>query len=391
MSRLLDLQTKVVNLCEERGIVNPTLADIKQLAGPDVDPKFFNDLVNLMLESGPLTPLLKDPSITEVMVNGPKNIYIEKNGKLEKTNLEFENEAALLGLIDRFVSRVGRRIDAASPMVDARLPDGARVNAIIAPLSLVGPVLTIRRFPVNPPTLDDLVDRGTLTPSMASFLRDAITAKLNIVISGGTGSGKTTTLNALASEISQEERIVTVEDSAEMRITHNHLVGLESRPANLEGKGEVPVRSLVKNALRMRPDRIIVGEIRGGEALDMLQAMNTGHQGSLTTVHSNSPLEALFRIETMTLMADVELPLFAIRQQVEQALQVIVQQERLTDGSRKVVSIEIIEPVRSDSYQLVPVYMYDKTLKKFGWVGKDVSINKLLAKNNLSVNPQWKS
>jgi pilus assembly protein CpaF len=208
---------------------------------------------------------------------------------------------------------------------------------------------------------------------------------------GGTGSGKTTTLNALASEISQEERIVTVEDSAEMRISHGHLVGLESRPANLEGKGEVPVRSLVKNALRMRPDRIIVGEIRSGEALDMLQAMNTGHQGSLTTVHANSPLEALFRIETMTLMADVELPLFAIRQQVEQALQVIVQQERLTDGTRKVVSIEIIEPVRSDSYQLVPLYVYDKNLKKFGWVGKDASINKLLAKNNLSVNPQWKS
>lgn len=391
MSRLLELHSKVVNLCEERGIVNPSLADIKQLAGPNVEPGLLTDLVNLMLESGPLTPLLKDPSVTEVMVNGPKNIYVEKNGKLEKTNLEFENEEALLALIDRFVSRVGRRIDAASPMVDARLPDGARVNAIIAPLSLVGPVLTIRRFPANPPSLDDLVDRGTLTPSMSAFLRDAISAKLNIVISGGTGSGKTTTLNALASEISQEERIVTVEDSAEMKINHAHLVGLESRPANLEGKGEVPVRSLVKNALRMRPDRIIVGEIRSGEALDMLQAMNTGHQGSLTTVHANSPLEALFRIETMTLMADVELPLFAIRQQVEQALQVIVQQERLTDGTRKVVSIEIIEPVRSDSYQLVPVYAYDKSLKKFGWVGKDVSINKLLAKNNLSVNPQWKS
>lgn len=389
MSQLSQLHESIIQLCESRGISNPTEADIKVFA-EGVSAELVQQLVDVMLAWGPLTQLLADPTITEIMVNGHSAIYIERLGKLQKTNFSFESEQSLLTLIDRIAARVGRRIDAASPMVDARLPDGSRINAIIAPLSLVGPVLTVRRFPQDPPRLSQLVARGTLSQGIHDFLMDCVKAKCNIVISGGTGSGKTTTLNALASEINPEERIVTVEDSAEMRIRHPHVVTLESRPPNLEGSGEVTVRSLVKNALRMRPDRIIVGEIRGGEALDMLQAMNTGHQGSLTTVHANSGLEALFRIETMTLMADVELPLYAIRQQVQQALQVLIQQERLPDGARKVVSVTLVVPGSGGEFELEPVFSFDKQHGHFAWVGDEVKINLLLEKNNLAVGARWK-
>ncbi len=339
----------------------------------DVPPTEIEHLikgvVHRMIGWGPLTPLLQDPHITEIMVNGTHSLYVERGGKLEALPNEFFDDDEILQVINRMVSQVGRRIDASSPLVDARLPDGSRVNAIIAPLSLSGPVLTIRRFPAEPLTLNNLVERQTVSRDMADFLRAAIEARLNIVISGGTGSGKTTTLNALASCIPPTERIITIEDAAEMRITHPHLVALESRPPNMEGKGEVPLRLLLKNALRMRPDRILVGEIRGAEALDMLQAMNTGHQGSLTTVHANAPLESLLRIETMTLMADVELPLPAIREQVRQAIHLVLQQERLKDGRRKIVAIDALRTERNPEvrtpYTLEPLFTYDKTEDRF--------------------------
>jgi pilus assembly protein CpaF len=319
-------------------------------------------VLDKMVGWGPLTPLLNDPSITEIMVNGTASLYVERNGRLEEREPCFQSPDEIMHIVSRMVSQVGRRIDTASPLVDARLPDGSRINAIIEPLSLMGPVLTIRRFSKNPMTLARLVQHGTVTPEVATFLRNAVRAKCNILISGGTGSGKTTTLNAIASCIPKEERVVTIEDAAEMRLEHPHLVALESRPPNIEGRGEIPVRILLKNALRMRPDRIIVGEIRGGEALDMLQAMNTGHQGSLTTVHANAALEALLRTETMTLMADVELPLHAIRSQIRQALHLIVHQERFPDGTRKIVSVSAVSstPASDDAYTVVPIATYNK-------------------------------
>lgn len=324
-----------------------------------------SQVLDRMLGWGPLTPLLADPSITEIMVNGLGSLYVERAGQLEQLTNCFSTEEEILHLINRMVGPLGRRIDTSSPLVDARLPDGSRVNAIIPPLSLMGPVLTIRRFPKQPLSLTKLVECSTLDQTMADFLVTAIKAKRNMVISGGTGSGKTTTLNALGSSIAEQERIITIEDAAEIRLHHPHLVSLEARPPNLEGRGEIPVRLLLKNALRMRPDRIIVGEIRGGEALDMLQAMNTGHQGSLTTVHANAPLEALLRIETMTLMADVELPLSAIRQQIRQAIHLIIQQERLPDGVRKVVSIQELtggsQDIMTQGYQLRPLFVFDKS------------------------------
>lgn len=326
-------------------------------------------VVDRILSWGPLTRFLNDPTVTELMVNGSRSLYIERQGKLERVQDFQIGEEELMQIMNRMVSLVGRRIDPASPLVDARLPDGSRVNAIIPPLSLIGPVLTIRRFPARPMVMHDLVSGGALSRGMAAFLQAAVLAKQNIVISGGTGSGKTTTLNAIASGIPEIERIITIEDAAEMRLTHPHLVSLEARPPNLEGKGEIPVRLLLKNALRMRPDRIIVGEIRGGEALDMLQAMNTGHQGSLTTVHANAPLEALLRIETMTLMADVDLPLSAIRQQLTQAIHLVIQQERLRDGRRVIVAIDEVGRTGDGQYQLFPIFQYDKNKGSFEGIG----------------------
>lgn len=321
-----------------------------------------------MLGLGPLEVLLKDSSITEIMVNGCDQIFIERDGKIEKTSVKLRDDAELYTIIHHIVSKVNRRIDESNPYVDARLSDGSRINVIIPPLVIGSPCLTIRRFPANPYSLDILVEKGALSKSMALFLCDAVSSKQNILISGGTGSGKTSTLNALANHIPPQERIITIEDVAEMHIDHPHVIMLESRLPNIEGKGEVPMRALLKNALRMRPDRIIVGEVRGGEAFDMLQAMNTGHQGSLTTVHANSAHEALMRLENTVLMSDVSLPLAAVRAQISSAIHLILQQERLSDGSRKIVSINKIVKSKhknDEETEIIPLFMYDKKTSTF--------------------------
>ncbi len=314
-----------------------------------------------ILGFGPLEPLLQDPTITEVMVNGHQKIYIERHGKIERTQVVFENEAHLMRIIDRIVSPLGRRVDESSPMVDARLPNGYRVNATIPPLSLDGPLLTIRKFAQTPFTAQDLIANGTLTPSLVGFLRACVEARVNMVISGGTGSGKTTLLNVASAFIPSNERIITIEDTAELQLKQEHVVRVEKKPPNVEGRGEVTIRSLVINALRMRPDRIIVGEARGGEALDMLQAMNTGHDGSMTTIHSNSPRDTLRRIETMVLMAGMELPLKAIREQVASALELIVHMDRLRDGTRKVVKVAEVQGMEGESVVMQDIFVFEQT------------------------------
>jgi pilus assembly protein CpaF len=310
-----------------------------------------------ILGYGPLEPLLRDDSVTEVMVNASDQIYVERSGKIEKTTTAFVDDAHLLRIIDKIVSQVGRRVDEASPMVDARLPDGSRVNAIIPPLSLRGPVLTIRKFSRDPYTMDDLINFGTLGAKSAHFLAACVQGKLNMLISGGTGTGKTTTLNALSAFVPGDERIVTIEDAAELQLQQDHVITLEARPPNIEGQGEVKIRELVRNALRMRPDRIIVGEVRGAETLDMLQAMNTGHEGSLTTIHANSPRDALSRLETLVLTGGVELPLRAIREQVASAFDVLVQIERLVDGSRRITNVTEVLGMESDVITLQDIFI----------------------------------
>jgi pilus assembly protein CpaF len=310
---------------------------------------------------GPITPLLNDPEITEVMVNGPDKVYVEKNGKIQLTGVHFRNSNHVMHVIERIVTPLGRRIDESMPMVDARLPDGSRVNAIIPPLSLNGPTITIRKFFKEALTIDDLNRLGTLTPQIANFLEACVKARLNIVVSGGTGSGKTTTLNVLSSFIPDDERIVTIEDAAELQLRQEHVITLESRPPNIEGKGAITIRDLVRNALRMRPDRIVVGEVRSGEALDMLQAMNTGHDGSLTTGHANSPRDMLSRLETMVLMAGMELPVKAIREQISSAIDLIIQQSRLRDGSRKVTHITEVQGMEGDIIVLQDIYLYKQS------------------------------
>jgi pilus assembly protein CpaF len=310
-----------------------------------------------ILGYGPLEPFLRDDSVTEVMVNGPDRIYVERSGKLEETKSTFLDDAHLLRIIDKIVSQVGRRVDESSPMVDARLPDGSRVNAIIPPLSLRGPVLTIRKFSRDPYTMDDLINFGSVTAKAAHFLAACVQGKLNVLISGGTGTGKTTTLNALSAFVPNDERIVTIEDAAELQLQQEHVLPLESRPANIEGQGEVRIRELVRNALRMRPDRIIVGEVRGAETLDMLQAMNTGHEGSLTTIHANSPRDALARMETLVLTAGVELPLRAIREQVASAFDLLVQITRLVDGSRRISHVTEVLRMESDVITLQDIFI----------------------------------
>ena len=310
---------------------------------------------------GPLEPLLRDETVTEVMVNGPRQVYIEREGRIELTNVVFQNEDHVMRIIDRIIAPIGRRIDEASPMVDARLNDGSRVNAIIPPLSLVGPVLTIRKFATSPFQVDDLIRFGTATADMFEFLRACVQARLNVFVSGGTGSGKTTTLNVLSSFIPNDERIITIEDAAELQLRQEHVVTLESRPSNIEGKGAVPIRELVRNALRMRPDRIVVGEVRGGEALDMLQAMNTGHDGSMSTGHANSPRDMLARLETMVLMAGVDLPLRAIREQTAAAVDLIIHQNRLRDGSRKIVAITEVQGMEGDVIVMQDVFVFEQT------------------------------
>jgi pilus assembly protein CpaF len=319
--------------------------------------QLIREIANDILGYGPLEPFLWDDSVTEVMVNGYDQIYVEREGKIEVTGSAFADEAHLLRIIDKIVSQVGRRVDEASPMVDARLPDGSRVNAIIPPLSLTGPVLTIRKFARDPYTVDDLLTFGTMTPKSAHFLESAVRGKLNVLISGGTGTGKTTMLNALSAYIPEDERIVTIEDAAELQLQQRHVVSLESRPPNIEGEGEVRIRELVRNALRMRPDRIIVGEVRGAETLDMMQAMNTGHEGSLTTIHANSPRDALARLETLVLMGGLELPLHAIREQVASALDLIVHLTRLVDGTRRITHITEVLGMESEIITLQDVFI----------------------------------
>ena len=309
---------------------------------------------------GPLQPLLEDDGISEIMVNGPGSVYVERSGRLARAEVAFRDHAHLMQTIQKIVAPLGRRIDESSPMVDARLPDGSRVNAIIPPLAVRGAALTIRKFSSRPLAMDDLIAQGTLVPEMALLLRAAVAGRLNILVSGGTGSGKTTTLNALSSFIGEGERVVTIEDAAELRLQQPHVVTLESRPANGEGNGYVGIRELVINALRMRPDRIVVGEVRGGEALDMLQAMNTGHDGSLTTAHANSPRDALTRVETMVLMAGAELPSRAIREQLASAIDVIVHQSRLRDGSRRITHITEVVGMEGDAITLQDIFVFEQ-------------------------------
>ena len=322
--------------------------------------RITNDIIDEVMGFGPITPLLTDPSISEVMVNGPKQVYVERSGRLEITDVAFRDDAHVMHIIEKIVAPLGRRIDESMPMVDARLPDGSRVNAIIPPLSLNGPVITIRKFAADPFTVEDLIGFGTLTPDIAEFLEACVRVRLNVVVSGGTGSGKTTLLNVLSSFIPSDERIVTIEDAAELQLRQDHVVSLESRPPNIEGKGAIAIRDLVRNALRMRPDRIVVGEVRGGEALDMLQAMNTGHDGSLTTGHANTPRDMLSRLETMVLMAGMELPVRAIREQISSAIDLIVQTSRLRDGSRKIVQITEVQGMEGDVITLQDIFSFEQ-------------------------------
>ena len=308
---------------------------------------------------GPLDILLADTDVTEIMVNGPTQVYAERGGRLTKTGLAFEDEAHLRRIIERIVAPLGRRIDEASPLVDARLPDGSRVNAVIPPLAVRGTALTIRKFSQVPYVTEDLIRFGTLTPPMAAFLKACVAARLNILVSGGTGSGKTTTLNALSGFIPPNERIITIEDAAELQLQQEHVVALESRPANLEGQGEITIRHLVRNALRMRPDRIVIGEVRGGETLDLLQAMNTGHDGSLSTVHANGPRDTLSRLETLALMAGTELPMRAVREQIASALQLIIYQARMRDGSRKITHITELQGLAGDVIALQDIFRWE--------------------------------
>ena len=321
--------------------------------------RLIDEVRNDVLGYGPLQSLLDDPTVTEVMVNGPNMIYVEKSGRLQLTTKRFESEQHLRRVIERIVSRIGRRVDESAPMVDARLMDGSRVNAVIPPLAFNGSSLTIRKFSKDPLKVDDLIRFGTLTPEMAELLHACVQARLNIIISGGTGSGKTTLLNVLSSFIPEDERIVTIEDAVELQLQQDHVVRLESRPPNIEGKGAVAIRDLVRNSLRMRPDRIVVGEVRGGESLDMLQAMNTGHDGSLSTVHANSPRDAVARLETLVLMAGMELPLRAIREQVSSAIDLFVQLSRLRDGSRRVTAVTEVHGMEGDTVTLQDVFLFD--------------------------------
>ncbi len=327
----------------------------------DMRKQIFHDILDELTGFGPIQPLLDDPQITEVMVNGPKKVFIEKAGKLTKTGITFDDDDHVLRIIDRIILPLGRRVDPDSPTVDARLPDGSRVNAVIRPVSIDGPCITIRKFSKDKLTVQQLIDFDSLTQNMAEFIRACVLAHLNIIISGGTGSGKTTLLNVLSSFIQEEERIVTIEDAAELQLQQDHVLRMETKVANVDGKGAVSIRDLVRNALRMRPDRIIVGECRGGEALDMLQAMNTGHDGSLTTLHANSPRDALSRLETMVLMSGMDLPLKVIRQQISSAIDVIVQQARLKDGSRKVTAITEVVGMEGDTVVMTDIFKFEQT------------------------------
>jgi pilus assembly protein CpaF len=360
-----DLGPQLYNVSMDPNVLRErVVADIrKHLVGEtglsrDERDRLTGEIADDILGHGPLERLLHDESVTEIMVNGPFDVWVERQGRLYETTVRFNDESHLRRIINKIVAQVGRRIDESSPLVDARLPDGSRVNAIIPPLSLSGPIVTIRKFSKKRLDLTDMIKLGTLSTETVEFLERCIVAELNILISGGTGSGKTTLLNALSTAIPDSNRIVTIEDAAELRLNQRHVLRLEARPKNIEGEGEIPIRELVRNSLRMRPDRIIVGEVRGPEALDMLQAMNTGHEGSLSTVHANSPRDALARIETMVLMAGYELPVRAIRHQVSSALDMIVHLERLEDGSRRVTSVTEVQRMESDVITMQELYKF---------------------------------
>lgn len=358
-----------------------------------ISGEVYNDIVGL----GPLEPLLSDPDITEIMVNGPRSVYVERKGKIELSATVFKDAGHVMNVIGRIVSKVGRRVDEASPMVDARLPDGSRVNVIIPPVALTGPTITIRKFPKNPLKVSDLIQFGSVSPKMMSFLEVCVKGRLNMIVSGGTGSGKTTLLSILSGFIPDNERIVTIEDAAELQLRQAHVVTLESRPPNIEGMGAITIRDLVRNALRMRPDRIIVGEVRSGETLDMLQAMNTGHDGSLTTAHSNSPRDLLSRLETMVLMSGMEIPVKAIREQIASALDVIVQQSRFKDGSRKIVNITEVVGMEGDTIILQDLYVYRPdginlagAIKgRFASTGIRPGFTEKLASNGILIRDDW--
>jgi pilus assembly protein CpaF len=326
-----------------------------------VKDQLYKEILDDILGFGPLQSLLEDDSISEIMVNGPKSVYVEQHGKLTKSGVSFENDDAVFKIIEKIILPLGRRIDADSPTVDARLPDGSRVNAVIPPVAIDGPTITIRKFAKGRLSVDQLIEYGSITANMAKFLEACVVSRLNIMISGGTGSGKTTLLNVLSGFIPRTERIVTIEDAAELQLQQDHVVRMETKAPNIEGRYQVSIRDLVRNSLRMRPDRIVVGEVRGGEALDMLQAMNTGHDGSLTTLHANSPRDALSRLETMCLMAGMDMPLSVIREQIASAIDVIVQQSRLSDGSRKITSITEVAGMEGQTIVMTDIFKYEKT------------------------------
>ncbi|AXF57944.1 CpaF family protein [Salicibibacter kimchii] len=339
-------------------LVNQFMSEEKVVLSKRGKDSLIDQLVNDAVGFGPLEPLLNDSEITEILINGHKEVYIEKNGQLALTELKFRDEGHLRHIIDRVVAPLGRRIDESSPMVDARLQDGSRVNAVIPPVSLDGTLISIRKFRKDPFEMEDLIDLGTLNDPINEFLTAVVTAKLNVLISGGTGSGKTTLLNSLSKSIPEQERVVTIEDSAELQLNRSNVVGMEARPPNVEGTGEISIRQLVKNSLRMRPDRIIVGEVRGPEAFDMLQAMNTGHEGSLTTVHANSPFDAFRRVEGMIIMAGMELPAHVIREYIVGAIDIIIQGERLTDGRRRIVSVSEVNVIDSGQVEVRDIFRF---------------------------------
>ncbi|MEH7886312.1 CpaF family protein [Bacillus sp. JJ1609] len=342
------------------GMAIEIMKDDEQFRGSIDRKKVVDELKNDLTGFGPINPLLMDEDVSEVMVNGPNQVYCERKGKIEMTSIKFRDDEHVMSIIEKIVAPLGRRIDESSPMVDARLPDGSRVNAIIPPLALKGPTITIRKFSKDPFQIEDLINFGTLSEEMAIFLEACVKARLNIFVSGGTGSGKTTTLNVLSNFIPHDERIITIEDAAELQLGQDHVVSLESRPPNIEGKGSITIRDLVRNSLRMRPDRVVIGEVRGAEALDMLQAMNTGHDGSLATGHSNSARDMIARLETMVLLAGVELPVKAIREQIAGAIDVIIQQSRLKDGSRRITSITEVQGMEGDVIVLQDVFTYNQ-------------------------------
>src|SRR5258706_2019886 len=340
--------------------LNETYVQSKVTLPEDIRKQIFNEILDEMTGFGPIQPLLDDPDVSEVMVNGPKKIFVEKNGKVTKSAITFDDDDHVERIIDRIISPLGRRVDADSPTVDARLPDGSRVNAVIRPVAIDGPCITIRKFKKDKLSIQQLVDFGSITQNMGEFVRACVLAHLNIVVSGGTGSGKTTLLNVLSSFIQENERIITIEDAAELQLQQDHVLRMETKVANVDGRGSVTIRDLVRNSLRMRPDRIIVGECRGGETLDMLQAMNTGHDGSLTTLHSNTPRYALFRMQRMVLMAGVDLPLKVVRQQIASAVDLIIQQTRLKDGARKVTAITQVVGMEGDTVVLTGIFKFEQ-------------------------------